>query len=68
VDRPLDETLLKLTESHPSVAELVGLRLFAGLSNDEAASILDISPRTARRNWEFAQAWFVRELQQAERT
>jgi RNA polymerase sigma factor (TIGR02999 family) len=62
----LDETLEKLADSHPSVAELVRLRLFAGLSNDEAAPILGVSPRTARRNWSFARAWFVRELEERE--
>jgi RNA polymerase sigma factor (TIGR02999 family) len=61
----LDETLEKLAASHPNVAELVRLRLFAGLSNSEAASILGVSPRTARRNWSFARAWFVRELEEA---
>ena len=59
----LDEALEKLAGLHPEVAELVRLRLFAGLSNVEAASILGVSPRTARRNWAFARAWFVRELE-----
>ena len=61
----LDETLQKLANSHPDVAELVRLRLFAGLGNSEAAALLRISPRTARRNWAFARAWFVRELEEA---
>lgn len=61
----LDDALKKLAQSHPSVAELVRLRLFAGLSNEEAASILGVSPRTARRNWAFARAWLVRELEEA---
>lgn len=60
----LDDALQKLSQSHASVSELVRLRLFAGLSNDEAASILGVSPRTTRRNWAFARAWFVRELEE----
>lgn len=64
----LDERLAKLAEQHSNVADLVRLRMFAGLSNDEAASLLSISPRTARRNWAFARAWFVRDLQAEEET
>ena len=53
----LDEALSRLAESHPEHAALVKLRYFAGLSADDAASALDISPSTADRRWAFARAW-----------
>jgi len=62
----LDEALEKLAIEHADVAALVRLRLFAGLSNEEAASILGVSSRTNRRNWAFARAWLVRELRGAD--
>jgi len=62
----LNDTLEKLAQAHEQVAELVRLRLFAGLSNEAAASILGVSARTARRDWSFARAWFVRELEEFE--
>ena len=43
-------------------AELVKLRYFTGLSFDEAAEVLGISPRTAARDWDFARAWLHREI------
>jgi len=53
----LDEALTKLSETDPIKAELVKLRFFAGLSFEQAAGLLDISPATARRHWNYARAW-----------
>jgi RNA polymerase sigma factor (TIGR02999 family) len=53
----LDEALDKLAEQEPVKAELVKLRYFAGLSLEEAAACLDISPATAKRYWAVARAW-----------
>ena len=47
----LDQALTELAEQRPEVAQLVSLRYFAGLTVDQAAKALDISPRTAARNW-----------------
>ena len=58
----LDEALAKLAQKHPQRAELVKLRYFAGLTIDEAAKALDISPSTADRHWTYARAWLYREL------
>ena len=58
----LDEALDRLAEEHPDHAELVKLRYFAGLSADEAAAILGISPSTADRRWTFARAWLKRAM------
>jgi RNA polymerase sigma factor (TIGR02999 family) len=53
----LDEALTKLATVDPEAAELVKLRMFAGLTIDEIAGQMQISPRTAKRNWAFARAW-----------
>jgi RNA polymerase sigma factor (TIGR02999 family) len=58
----LDEALTKLAGIRPQAAQLVQLRFFSGLTVEEAAPILDISPRTARRLWVFARAWLRREM------
>jgi RNA polymerase sigma factor (TIGR02999 family) len=58
----LDEALTKLAERHPQKAELVKLRYFAGLTMNEAAGALDISPSTADRDWAFARAWLYRTM------
>jgi hypothetical protein len=43
-------------------ARLVNLHCFAGLAIEQAADVLGISPRTAYRNWAYAQAWLYREI------
>ena len=58
----LDEALAKLAEHHPEKTQLVTLRYFAGLTGDEAAAALGVSPATADRYWTFARAWLFREL------
>ena len=62
-DRPrddllaLDDALTRLANQQPAKAELVKLRYFAGLSLDEAAACLGISPASAKRHWAVARAW-----------
>ena len=58
----LDVALSKLEARDPAKAELVKLRFFAGLTTKQAASILEISPATADRNWSFARAWLKTEI------
>ena len=58
----LDEALEKLEAKHPERAALVKLRYFGGLTGDEAAQALGISPATADRYWTYARAWLLREL------
>jgi RNA polymerase sigma factor (TIGR02999 family) len=53
----LDEALGRLAELEPGKAQLVKLRYFAGLSLEEAAACLGISPATAKRYWAVARAW-----------
>lgn len=58
----LHEALTRLAERDPLKAQLVELRFFAGLTGDEAAAVLGISPSTADRHWVFARAWLRREM------
>ena len=58
----INEALDKLAGEAPEKAELIKLRFFAGLSIEDAASALGISPATAKRHWAFARAWLFAEL------
>ena len=57
------EALERLAESDPRLGELVNLRFFAGLSIEDTARALDISPATVKRDWAFARAWLIEEVQ-----
>jgi RNA polymerase sigma factor (TIGR02999 family) len=59
----LDEALTKLATIRPQAAQLVQLRFFSGLTVEEAAPVVGISARTARRLWVFARAWLRREME-----
>jgi RNA polymerase sigma factor (TIGR02999 family) len=61
----LDEALTRLTAARPQAAELVKLRFFSGLSGEEAAALLGLSPRPARRLWVFARAWLRRDMERS---
>jgi hypothetical protein len=56
---PVDAALAKLAEHDPLKARLVELRFFAGLTGDQAAEALGISPSTADRLWAFSRACCV---------
>jgi RNA polymerase sigma factor (TIGR02999 family) len=58
----LDEALEKLEASDPMAAQVVKLRYFSGLTIADAADVLEISPRTANRLWEYARVWLLREI------
>ena len=58
----IDEALQSLERAAPRQAEVVMLRYFAGLSVDETAAALAVSPRTVDYEWRFARAWLHREL------
>lgn len=53
----LDEALEKLALADPQAAELVKLRYFAGLTMEEAAEVLEMSPRSAYYAWSYARSW-----------
>jgi len=58
----LNEALDKLAATDPQKAKLVELRYFAGLTGDQAAEVLGISPTTADRHWAYARAWLQAEV------
>jgi RNA polymerase sigma factor (TIGR02999 family) len=60
----LDEAISRLATVGERKAELVKLRYFAGLSLEQAADILGLSPTTAKRLWTYARAWLYRALTQ----
>lgn len=59
----LDDALKRFAAVEPAKAKLVELRFFAGLSVNEAAAVLGVSPATAARWWEFARLWLYAEIQ-----
>ena len=62
----IDEALKKLEQVAPRQAEIVMLRYFGGLSVDETAQAIDVSPRTVDYEWRLARAWLHRELKRGD--
>ena len=58
----LDEALQTLAATDPDKARLVELRYFTGLTGEQAAKVLGISPATADRHWAYAKAWLRNEV------
>jgi RNA polymerase sigma factor (TIGR02999 family) len=58
----LDEALTRLAQKDKVKADLVKLRYFAGLTLEQAADLLGLSERTAKRYWAHARAWLYREI------
>jgi len=58
----INEALEKLGAHDAQLAELIKLRFFAGLTFPEAAEILGLSQRTAKRMWTYARAWLFKEI------
>jgi RNA polymerase sigma factor (TIGR02999 family) len=58
----LDEALRELERLDPQKGRVVELRYFAGLSIDETAEVLNVSPTTVRREWRRAKAWLYRAI------
>jgi RNA polymerase sigma factor (TIGR02999 family) len=61
----LDDALTRLTAARALAAEVVKLRFFAGLTLEEIAPLLALSPRTTRRLWAFARAWLRRDMERS---
>jgi RNA polymerase sigma factor (TIGR02999 family) len=59
----LDEALERLALLDPAQARLVELRFFGGLTIEETAEAMDMSPATVKRHWTVARAWLARELE-----
>ena len=58
----LDRLLTRLTSVDPQQGRVVELRFFGGLSVEETAELMEISPATVKRDWAMAKAWLAREL------
>ncbi len=58
----LDAALTRLAQLDPRPANVVELRYFGGLTIDETAAVLHVSPKTVKRDWEMARAWLRAEL------
>ena len=58
----LNDALTAFAQIAPRQARVVELRYFGGLSEEEAAEVMSTSPRTVRRDWQFARAWLQNQL------
>jgi len=59
----LDRALDRLDERAPEDRELVELKFFGGLTDQEVAAVLEVNERTVRRRWAFVRAWLHKELE-----
>lgn len=62
----INEALDKLARENPNVAKLVNLRYFAGMTLEEAATVLRVSVRTTHRYWDYARAWLHHEIRNSQ--
>jgi RNA polymerase sigma factor (TIGR02999 family) len=58
----LDEALKSLAEMDPRRSQVVELRYFGGLNNEEIAGVLNVSENTVTRDWNMARAWLYQQL------
>lgn len=58
----LDEAVCRLDQQSPDVAAVVRLRFYAGLTIEETAEALGISPQSVKRDWAYARAWLFHQL------
>jgi RNA polymerase sigma factor (TIGR02999 family) len=64
----LDTALARLAEFDPRKTQIVELRYFGGLSNEEIAEVLEVSDRTVKREWSLARAWLMEQLEPSGRS
>lgn len=62
----LDEALLELGAFDQRQSQIVELRFFGGLTNEEIGQVLEISPRTIKREWRLAKAWLRRAISEGD--
>lgn len=58
----LDDALQDLAELNPQHSQIIELRFFGGMTNEEVAEVLDVSERTVKREWRMARAWLRRTI------
>jgi RNA polymerase sigma factor (sigma-70 family) len=61
----LDEALKTLAEMDPRRCQVVELRYFGGLNNEEIAGVLNVSENTVTRDWNMARAWLYQQLSES---
>jgi RNA polymerase sigma factor (TIGR02999 family) len=61
----LEDALQELARIDEQQSRIVELRFFTGLSIEETAEVVGVSPRTVKRDWTMARAWLFRELNRA---
>jgi RNA polymerase sigma factor (TIGR02999 family) len=59
----VDEALARLERVHAGAARVVECRVFAGMTIDETAAALDVSPATVKRHWELARVWLAKQFE-----
>jgi RNA polymerase sigma factor (TIGR02999 family) len=66
----VDEALTRLEETgrHERKCQVVKLRFFAGLTNEQTAELIGVSVSSVKRDWEFAKAWLTREILRPEQS
>ena len=57
------EVLNKMASEHPAQAQLVKLKYFAGMTNEEVAEVMGISVSTVKNYWTFSRAWLLNEIE-----
>jgi DNA-directed RNA polymerase specialized sigma24 family protein len=62
----LDEAVCRLETEHPQICSVVRLRFYAGLSIEDTAAALEVSPATIKRRWEFGRTWLFKQLSQGD--
>jgi RNA polymerase sigma-70 factor (ECF subfamily) len=62
----LDEALHRLAKRNPRQAKVVELRFFVGLSIEETAAAMDLSPATVKRDWQLASAWLKYQMEEGQ--
>ena len=60
----MDDSLNQLAKIDPRQARVVELRFFGGLSVEESAEVLGVSPKTVKRDWSVAKAWLYADLKE----
>jgi RNA polymerase sigma factor (sigma-70 family) len=60
----VDDALKALSKMDARKGQIVELRFFGGLTAEETAEVLKVSPETVRRDWKLAKVWLLRELSQ----